>query len=115
MAKTSITVTTEIDLDIQTGAEWFASLDDEQQTQFFKEAARSAEKWPNNQQIQWMLVGAHLADCECSSEGARQMIRDLHYAMEDRLANPRPRREWTATIDPRTANLIPGGPSWRGS
>lgn len=84
MARTEITVTTVVDIDVPLGAKWFAGLDDEEQTQFFKEVAAAAESWPNYQGMQWYLVGRHLAKCECSSPGARDMIRNIYEAMVDK-------------------------------
>jgi hypothetical protein len=57
-------------------AEAFCELDDEQQAQFFIEAARIAEGWPANPRVmQWYSIGRHLATCSCSTWEAREMVR----------------------------------------
>lgn len=82
MARTSVTITTEIDLDVQKGAEWFSALDDEQQAQFFIEVAALAKAWPIYQGLQWHSVGRHLRNCECSTPEARTMIEDIASGIE---------------------------------
>lgn len=77
MSKTSITVTTEIDLDVKTAAAWFAGLDDEQQAQFFIDVAEAAKAWDGAQSSQWFFVGRHLRDCECSTYEARDLIESI--------------------------------------
>ena len=57
-------------------AEAFCDLDDERQAQFFVEVARLAQEWPKAH-YQWSLVGNHLRDCECSTEAARDMVREI--------------------------------------
>lgn len=88
MTRTRITVTTEVDLDVETGARWFAGLDDEQQVQFFKAVAKESESWPHIPDLQWCNVGRHLAQCECSSDGARELIRSLAGHMDYYTSHP---------------------------
>lgn len=54
-------------------------LDDEQQAQVFIEAARIAQAWPSAvaRTMQWWSVGKHLATCACSTEEARDLVRDI--------------------------------------
>jgi hypothetical protein len=82
MSRTTVTVTTEIDLDIETAAKWFAALSDDAQCQFFVAVAAEAEKWPGGPDGQWYHVGGHLRNCECSTEEAREMIRAIARYME---------------------------------
>lgn len=77
MAHTSITVTTEIELDVKTAAAWFCGLDDEQQAQFLIEVQAEAERAMGvRADGQWYYMMGHLENCECSNEDTRQMIRD---------------------------------------
>lgn len=80
--KISTTVTTEIDLDVQTAAEWFSGLDDDQQTQFFVAVAEIAKSWPGSADTQWYSIGGHLRSCDCSTDDAREMIRSIARYME---------------------------------
>jgi len=62
-------------------AEAFADLDDEQQTRFFVEVARIASTWEPGTAPQWRLVSRHLRDCPCSTDDARELVRDLAHAL----------------------------------
>jgi hypothetical protein len=75
----TVTTTVEIQVDLAMVAQVFASLDDEDQTQFFVLVAKEAEAW--DAETQWHYIGRHLNDCDCSSEGARRMIESIAYAM----------------------------------
>ena len=77
-----IKVETEVELSIEVAAQWFAGLNDDEQSKFFVEVARAAESFPYRQETQWLAVGNHLATCECSTENAREMIRGILYGME---------------------------------
>lgn len=80
MSRTTVTVSTEIEIDIKTGATWFASLSDEDQSQFFVQVFEATKNWPKgawNHTQQWFLVGRHIAECECSSDGAREVLEAL--------------------------------------
>ena len=63
-------------------AEAFCDLDDEQQADFFIEAARIAASWRDGAVMQWWYVGRHLRTCTCSTEEAREMVRELASALE---------------------------------
>jgi len=74
----SITVTTKVNLDIETAAEWFAGLDDDQMCKFFVKIAQEVqETYPTSSAAnnQWYYLGGHLRSCECSTEAAREMIK----------------------------------------
>lgn len=77
-----IKVETEIDLDIETAAKWFAALDDDDMCRFLVAVAAEAQKYPNLPDNQWYYLGGHLRNCACSTEGAREMIRSWCYYME---------------------------------
>jgi hypothetical protein len=78
-----VTVTTEIDLTIETAASWFANMSDEEQADFFVEVAKAALKWKcqGHWATQFWLVGRHLRDCECSTDDARELVRNLASGM----------------------------------
>lgn len=88
MATGRIKVETEIELSIETAAQWFAGITDDEQAKFFVEVARVAETFPVHQESQWLAVGNHLATCECSTEAAREMIRTIAYGMEHSWTKP---------------------------
>lgn len=77
-----ISTTVEVDVDLDMLAQMFAGLNDESQTQFFVKVAAIAETWETRSSVQWNAVGAHLKDCGCSSEGARQMVEELADGMD---------------------------------
>ena len=63
-------------------AEAFCELQDEEQAQFFIEAARIAEAWDREKgslgaSWQWFTVGKHLKRCACSTDEARAMVHDI--------------------------------------
>lgn len=79
----SIKVTTEIDLDIETAAKWFAGLDDDQMCRFLVAVAAETKKWPHSPDNQWYYLGGHLRNCEgCSTDAAREMIRAWAHWLE---------------------------------
>lgn len=65
-------------------AEAFCEMDDEQQAQVFIEAARIArETWEQPATfLQWREVGKHLATCACSTDDARDLVRDIAGGMD---------------------------------
>lgn len=69
-------------------AEAFAEMDDEGQAQFFIEVAAIAATWGGDVQVgrQWTLVGAHLRDCACATEEARDMVRSIAYPIRETVA-----------------------------
>jgi hypothetical protein len=64
-------------------AEAFCDLSDEQQAQFFIEAAHIArETWEQPATfLQWREVGKHLGSCDCSTDDARELVRDIAEGM----------------------------------
>lgn len=76
------TVTTEIELSIDAAADWFCGLDDDQQAKFFVACAEKAKRFERPQDFQWYAVGGHLANCECSTSDAREMIRTIADGIE---------------------------------
>lgn len=60
-------------------AEVFTDMSDEAQAQFFIDVADLAKAWDGDQGLQWRLVGAHLRDCSCATEEARDMVRAIAY------------------------------------
>src|SRR3977135_3852121 len=70
-----IKVTTEIDLDVETAARWFAALDDDAMCRFLVAVAREVEAYGGDPDNQWYYLGGHLRNCGCSTEGAREMVR----------------------------------------
>lgn len=85
-----IEVKTKVRLSIELAAQWFAGLDDDAQAQFFVAVCEEAKKWPRDKGInfgpchQWWLIGSHLRNCECSSEEARDMVREMFNGLETR-------------------------------
>ena len=77
MTTISVTVTTEIPLDVETAAKWFWGLSDEDQAQFLIEVDRiSRADVGYGASTQWSYMIGHLQTCECSNDDARQMVRD---------------------------------------
>jgi hypothetical protein len=64
-------------------AEEFCRLDDDAQARFFVHVARIASTWPRNQYganaAEWQAsaIGRHLKNCSCSTEEARDFVRDI--------------------------------------
>lgn len=62
-------------------AEAFAEMNDEQQAQVFIEVAAIAAGWATESPCltapQWWMVGRHLRTCSCSTDEARQLVRDI--------------------------------------
>ncbi len=79
MSRTTITVTTEIDLDVETAAKWFAALDDDDMCRFLVAVAAEAQRYPSNPDNQWYYLGGHLRNCRCSTDDAREMVKSWAY------------------------------------
>jgi len=72
-----VKLSVDVVLSVEQLAASFAELTDDQQAQFFIEVARLAAAWgPGNFQ-QWLNVGRHLKECECSTDDARELVRDI--------------------------------------
>jgi hypothetical protein len=78
----AVKITTTIDLDIETAAKWFASLDDDQMCRFLVAVAEESKSFSCHADYQWYYLGGHLRNCECSTDTAREMIRSWHHWME---------------------------------
>jgi hypothetical protein len=79
------TVTTDIELGIDTAAQWFCGLDDDQMARFFVAVAGMAPQLFGSEykaECQWWFVGGHLRRCECSTEAGREMLRRIVASME---------------------------------
>lgn len=83
----TIKVTTEIELDIETAAKWFASLDDDAMCRFLVAVANEAKSYPSNPDNQWYYLGGHLRNCECSTEAAREMVKAWAYWIDHSAHN----------------------------
>jgi hypothetical protein len=71
-------VTVDVEVTPQVLAEAFAAMDDEAQAQFFIEVAALARKWKDaDPGRQWFAVGRHLRTCTCSTEEARDLVREI--------------------------------------
>lgn len=77
-----VQITTEIDLDIETAAKWFASLDDDAMCKFLVAVADEAKKFSGSPDNQWYYLGGHLRNCECSTDDVREMIKSWAHWME---------------------------------
>lgn len=76
MPRTTISITTEIDLDLETGAKWFCGLSDDEVCRFLVMVAADMQTWgPGRGDMFCYALSRHLMDCECSTEAAREMIR----------------------------------------
>lgn len=78
----AIKVTTEIDLDVETAAKWFANLDDDEMCRFLVAVASEAESYQGGPDNQWYWLGGHLRNCACSTDAARQMVKQWAYWAE---------------------------------
>lgn len=78
-----IQITTQIDLELETAAKWFANLNDDEMCKFLVLVAKEAEAFPSCGDSQWYYLGGHLRNCECSTDGARKMIESWYYWMQN--------------------------------
>lgn len=78
-----ITRTVEVELTPIDLATAFCEMGDEEQAQFFIECAVISRRWesPIARAMQFYEVGKHLRSCACSTEDARDMIRDIEIGM----------------------------------
>jgi hypothetical protein len=99
----TVTIVTPIAVTPERVAEMFASLDDDGQAQVFVEVAKIAALWTDTNMDQWSAVGAHLRDCECSTDGAREIVERIAFGIRFGLPF------FDVLID-----NAPGGPSFLG-
>jgi hypothetical protein len=72
-----------VDVDLLLLARVFASMNDDEQAQFFVEVAKIMATWtPGAAEMQIHYIGSHLRNCKCSTEEARELIRGIAYAIE---------------------------------
>jgi hypothetical protein len=71
-----------VEVTVEVLAQCFCALTDDEMCKFFVEVARLADEWRNSADTQWYYLGGHLRNCACSTEGAREMIRQIAYQME---------------------------------
>jgi hypothetical protein len=63
----------------------FVELDDDSQAKFFVEVARLMSTWREHERYsQQYAIGRHLSDCQCSTEEARELLRNIVGAMATR-------------------------------
>lgn len=64
-------------------AQAFCDLDDDAMCKFFVEVARRFSEWgPGKGDMQLWYVGGHMRTCECSTEQAREWVRELARCLE---------------------------------
>lgn len=67
-----------VPLTVEDLAAAFCEMDDDQQARFFVEVARIVATWePVARSMQPMLIGKHLGECDCSTDEARELVRDI--------------------------------------
>lgn len=63
----------------------FCKMDDDQQAQFFVEAARIMDAWgAGARDRQAWFIGRHLATCACATEEARELVRMMAVTIDAR-------------------------------
>lgn len=74
----------EVDMGPATLARAFVEMDDDAQAQFFVECAKAMESWPAHaRHMQMHAVGRHLAECHCSTPGARDVVRLIFEGIDE--------------------------------
>jgi len=81
MGKLTIQKSIELTLDIDEAADWFAHLDDDQQTQFIVKVAEIFDGFKGGMDGQLYHIGGHLRNCKCSTDKARNFVESLHHYM----------------------------------
>lgn len=78
------TVSCDIALTVQQLAEFFCQITDDAQAQFFVHVDRIMGMWdaPGSRCMQIKSIGDHLRECKCSTQGAREWIRELHECIQ---------------------------------
>lgn len=84
-------ITFDVEITPEMAAQAFADMNDDEQAQFFVNAARiAAETYEGSPQSQWIRIGDHLATCKCSSDAGRELIRSIQYGMDHPMSKPEP-------------------------
>ena len=77
-----LTVTVDVSMTVEQLAGLFVDLDDDSQAKFFVEVARLMQSWkPHERDMQLLYIGRHLRDCGCSTDDARDLLRNIVTAM----------------------------------
>lgn len=75
-------VTVDVPMTLEQLAGLFVELDDDSQAKFFVEVAKRMQTWtPHERDMQEFYIGRHLRDCSCSTEDARDFLRNIVDAM----------------------------------
>lgn len=83
-APVSITLPLEVPLTLETLADAFSQLTDDEQARFFVLVADRFSHHTGIPGIQTFAIGRHLRDCECSTEAAREFLREIVSSMDSR-------------------------------
>lgn len=72
-----------VTIDLEKLAEIFANLDDDAQAQFFVHVAKIMMGWDGLAPMlsQAQFIGAHLRNCKCSTNEARELIINIAHAI----------------------------------
>ena len=82
-----LTVTVDVPMTLEQLAGLFVELDDDSQAKFFVEVARLMSTWtPHDRNMQEFYIGRHLRDCSCSTEDARDFLRNIVDSMKAEVA-----------------------------
>jgi len=75
----------EVDLNAEAAAEWFWSVSDEVQADFFVAVERISRESVGSHAAssQWSYMTGHLNTCKCSNPATREMIRGWGESMKD--------------------------------
>jgi hypothetical protein len=85
--KVNVTTTVMIDLSVATAAQWFSGLTDDEMCKFFVAVAELSKGWqPDGADRMWYFTGKHLAECECSTYEAQEMLRSIVRSMEQAIS-----------------------------
>lgn len=89
--KATIRTEVEVELTPEQIGRLFADLDSDAQAKFFAAVAARGDEWDKEngadalsfgQWWQWNEIGVHLYECECATDGAREVIRNIMSGME---------------------------------
>jgi hypothetical protein len=73
-----LSVTVDVPMTLEQLAGLFVELDDDSQAKFFVEVARLMGTWTAHERnMQEFYIGRHLRDCSCSTEDARDFLRNI--------------------------------------
>lgn len=83
----SVEVTVKVRLTPEQLGAMFAEMNDDEQARVFVAAAAAAQLWELDKYSigidgQWQAIGCHLKSCKCSTEEARDMVRNIAYGLE---------------------------------